>query len=101
MQLISRRHSSGFLLLVLLLSVGLPLLSARAVHAAGNIQYVSAYLDSPGALTDCRDIATGCSLRDALNAAADGDTIQFAHSTPYPITYTLDPVHGPSSSRIR
>ena len=68
-----------------------PIVPASVVHAAGNIQYVSYYLDSPGAITDCR-IDTGCSLRDALHAAADGDTIQFAHSTPWPMTYTLS--HG-------
>jgi hypothetical protein len=68
-----------------------PVVPASVVHAAGNIQYVSYYLDSPGAITDCR-IDTGCSLRDALHAAADGDTIQFVHSTPWPMTYTLS--HG-------
>ncbi len=72
-----------------------PVMPAAIVHAAGNIQYVFAYLDSPGTLTDCRDVAAGCSLRDALHAAADGDTIQFAHSTSWPITYTLDLARGP------
>jgi hypothetical protein len=86
------RHVSRSLLAALLIGLLLALPSTPTVHATGNIQYVFSYLDSPGALTDCRDIATGCSLRDALNAAADGDTIQFAHSTAWPITYTL--THG-------
>jgi len=92
-EMIASLRRAGFALLLVALLI--PALPAPIVHAGGNIQYVFSYLDNPGVRTDCRDVAAGCSLRDALHAAADGDTIQFAHSTPWPITYTLDLARGP------
>lgn len=91
MSLLSRRVVLALMFVALLV----PALPAASVHAAGNTQYVSAYLDSPGTLTDCRTVAANCNLRNALNAAADGDTIQFVQGTfGWPITYTLDPANG-------
>jgi len=79
----------------LIIALLAPVVPAASVHAAGNTQYVSAYLDSPGTLTDCRTVAANCNLRNALNAAADGDTIQFVQGTfGWPITYTLDSARG-------
>jgi len=79
----------------LIIALLAPVVPAAIVHAAGNIQYVSTYLDDPGTQTDCRAVATGCSLRDALHAAADGDTIQFVPSIfGWPVTYTLDSARG-------
>lgn len=91
MSLLSRRVVLALMFVALLV----PALPAASVHAAGNTQIVSAYLDSPGTLTDCRTVAANCNLRNALNAAADGDTIQFVQGTfGWPITYTLDPANG-------
>lgn len=91
MSLLSRRVVLALMFVALLV----PALPAASVHAAGNTQYVSAYLDSPGTLTDCRTVAANCNLLNALNAAADGDTIQFVQGTfGWPITYTLDPANG-------
>jgi len=91
MSLLSRRVVLALMFVALLV----PALPAASVHAAGNTQIVSAYLDSPGTLTDCHTVAANCNLRNALNAAADGDTIQFVQGVfGWPITYTLDPANG-------
>ncbi|MGI8854284.1 MAG: choice-of-anchor Q domain-containing protein [Thermomicrobiales bacterium] len=52
-----------------------PIAPAPTVHAAGNIQYVGTTSDDAGTATNCTNFLLACTLRDALNAAASGDTV--------------------------
>jgi predicted outer membrane repeat protein len=64
------------LLLVALLVPSLAL-SAAQTRAAGTNRFVVSTADGPVVQPGCTSILNFCSLREALAAAADGDTIQF------------------------
>jgi predicted outer membrane repeat protein len=79
------------LLLVALLVPSLAL-SAAHTRAAGTNRFVVPTTDGPVVQTGCTSILNFCSLREALAAAADGDTIQFHPQTTG--TILLDPTQG-------
>ena len=68
--------------------------SPGVVHAAGQTQYVFSAADRPSTATDCTYPLAGCSLRDALHAAAAGDTVILAPTIfqPFNVPLTVGPL---------
>jgi predicted outer membrane repeat protein len=87
----SRRRIHGFLAVALLLGLLLALPAAPA-RATGTNRFVVTAADGPVVQTGCTSYLDYCSLREALAAAADGDTIQFHPQVTG--TITLDPAQG-------
>jgi len=86
----SHRRFSAVLIAALLLGLSLAL-PAPAVRA-GLVRWVVPTTDGPMLQTECLSILNFCSLREALAAAADGDTIQFHPQTTG--TIVLDATQG-------
>ena len=69
------------------------LMAATPAGAVGSTYYVDTLADGAANAADCiNNIVDSCSLRDALDAAADGDTIEFTSglSGTIALTHALD-----------
>src|SRR6476469_7975707 len=85
------RRFATLLLAVLLIGPYLALPAAHARAAPMN-RFVVPTTDGPVVQTGCTSILDFCSLREALAASADGDTITFNAGTTG--TIWLDPAQG-------